>query len=323
MRHLIRACHRIGALDLSVPMANEILRSNRRRIVRTLEENQAKPRSTGLFWWLLVIALAALFASGSWFFSLYVFNFPERPHNYRLLTHPKVNKLPELLSYDNKMLSKFRFHTPKGHYEKFYTYVESEPGVLAELNATLLRDFLRNYETKSKGTTCLRGEFVIYKRRELTANDAFTSGYVIRAKAESFPNLAVELFLPCPSGSLSADRFKIGQKVIFGPGERAMFDSAVPINVRGEPDGHLAISFIPLNYQAKIPGRELPLKFSIPRHRQIFEEEKRTDPELQKKEKDPPFLNIDGSWAGFPPDGDAKSEDERQLAPARAIQVQD
>jgi hypothetical protein len=147
------------------------------------------PPDTSLFWWTILIFVLTGLATFSWMGSLYVFNHPEKPKNYRLLA--KLKKIEPLKKFSESDLPQGKFQSAKELYRQYFGYESLE---LDTFNNLLKRSYIQNY--RDQAPLYLKGDFTIDKVVDLTANDIFSRGLVIRATSEDLPNVQIELILP-------------------------------------------------------------------------------------------------------------------------------
>ena len=164
---------------------------NRRDRRRPRAENIRRPQIGALFWWTIIIIILGICAVLSWFLSIYVFNHPNEPFPYRILT--KLNKIeaPEQFPSDSPPQGKFR--SPRALLEEDFAGFEERH--LEFINSNLLRDYLESFR-RSEGVLYVKGKFTVDQVRELGEDDLFQTGLVVRASAPQFPNAAIEVVLP-------------------------------------------------------------------------------------------------------------------------------
>ncbi|MEM0897140.1 MAG: hypothetical protein AAGJ79_09650 [Verrucomicrobiota bacterium] len=277
-------------------MSSEFLRTRRsQRLVDEVEANSRKRRGTGLFWWILLIILLSIAVVASWFFSIFIFTFPESPRHYKLLA--KLDKLPEITTFKRANWPRGRFQSAKQLYSKYHPYVHAEADIVREFNAALKRSYIRNFQNE-KNLPYLRGEFVIYRVRALEPGDAFPEGVVVRARSDDFPKIAIEYYYPGDPATITPDLFQVGSTLKTGTtGDSSDFPT--PIHVRAEPEDYMCLSVVPIMYQYRL-DQNIVLKLSPPRK-----------------------LTIDGRWEAFPADSVKKEEEasESGSPPTKAIKV--
>lgn len=152
-------------------------------------------RSSGLFWWTVVITLLLGLAVFCWFFSIMVFKFPEKPFNYRLLT--RLKKLDDIKSFPPDLVPHGKFLTPKELLSSYYYYNSEQ---LHHVNDTLKRNYILNYTQESP--VYAKGTYTVVSCRPLTPSDVVDQGWVVRARSVDMEDVEVELLLP---GAASAD----------------------------------------------------------------------------------------------------------------------
>jgi hypothetical protein len=156
------------------------------------------------FWWILAHALALCFTTLSWFLSLYVFNNPELPQNYRILE--KIGRAPvpqAFTALDAPQGVSIRPDTIYRNYASLATATNAKK--LKKTNVRLLRAYLQSYAEVEK-PTYIEGDYRILQIRPLTAKDLFYPGFVIRAQALIQPDklrppgpypVLIEYMYPC------------------------------------------------------------------------------------------------------------------------------
>ena len=222
-------------------MALDYSRSLRHSLARTRESFDHKKVSgsgSSFFLWTILIMLLIAMNAGVWTFSMFVFSYPERPFNYRLLT--KLEKLDAIKRFPALGVPKGKFHSPQKLYEAFYVH---NPAHLDAVNARLLRDYVKNYK-EADSLIYVRGTFRIYQVRELTENDLFTSGVVLRAIYQEYPQVIVELVLP--ANDLPAEHFKIGDDIAIDVEGSSSF--ATLLHVEKLRDYKICFTMLPLVY---------------------------------------------------------------------------
>lgn len=143
---------------------------------------------------------------------LYVFRNPEVPRNYEILR--KLKRLPELKRYIVLDVPKANAMAPPELYKRFFGTKEDD---LPRVNGLLMRNYLTNFE-KPLLLTYIEGRYQIDEVRELTENDFFNPGVVIRAQALIKPDeftaespypVVIEYVFPTEDPGASR-KFKIG-----------------------------------------------------------------------------------------------------------------
>ena len=198
----------------------------------------AKSRqSTGLFWWTLLITLLVGLAIISWFFCIFVFSRPENPFSYKVLA--KVKKLEPLRKYTPLTVPQGKFQSPRDLLGEYFALDDEH---LAVANDVLKRSYICNYKSPL-APTYVKGAFVVTAQRKLADSDVFTAGWVVRARAEGFEDVEIELILPEAAGDTTpykeGDTFTLDQKNTFA--------SAIHVQKMGED--RVCVTVVPLAYQ--------------------------------------------------------------------------
>ena len=206
---------------------------------RTIRHRSA--RQDSLFGWTVFLLFLAAFAAVSWIGSFYVFGHPEKSFSYALLrtlgkiSEPKrfqLTKAPRGEFLDaNKLAARFG---------------QLPPGDLDEINASLLRNYLRNYERTKDLVPYAIGDFSVMGAFRLGPDNFFPDGAVALARSKENPSVLLELVFPCAeadAGELER-MLRMGSEV---PLRRTLDLSAV-INARIMPDGRLNLTAVPLLY---------------------------------------------------------------------------
>ncbi len=167
-------------------------------------EKTGDTRDDGLFLWGLVIIVLIGLNAFAWAFCMYVFGNPEVPFNYKLLTHPKIDRLEPLHNYDPVSAPRGNFLTAKDLYAEQYQFEDKS---LKGYNTLLKRDFLKSY-IGSGETKYVRGSFKVEGVTLLTADDVFPSGIAVRARSQDFPAVLIDYVLPAES--VPANTWQVG-----------------------------------------------------------------------------------------------------------------
>jgi hypothetical protein len=159
---------------------------------RSIGGHGAVKRSQGasLFWWTILITLMMGAATFSWFFSIMVFQHPEKPLNYKILA--KVNKIPPLRKFSSYTVPNGQAKSARELLTAFYNFNSDQIGVA---NDMMMRSYLRNYE-KEDPPVYVTGQFQVLSARPLTADDLFQEGWVLRARAADIEDVDLEILLP-------------------------------------------------------------------------------------------------------------------------------
>ncbi len=128
-------------------------------------------------WWFLAIALAITFALLSWSWCYYIFNFPEKESNFKLLQ--KLGYIGEIESYTPLDAPNAAAANPQYLYELFSSLDEDK---VEAMNDVLMRGYITNYD-KIPVYRYLEGEFRITSVRTLQETDLLYPGLLVKARA--------------------------------------------------------------------------------------------------------------------------------------------
>ncbi len=238
----------------------------------------ARPKDSGLFWWTIIITLLLGAAIASWFFSIYVFAYPEKPFNYRVLG--RLKKIPDLTDFEIASAPPGAFLGPKAAFQKFDPLSDAQLKAKSEL---FRRAYITNYKDSDEKAIYLKGDFKIYQVRPLTEADVFPRGLVVRAQAVEkvddkpleYPNTIIEFVFPTEQPASASfnvgDILAIDQKSVFaksGDGGAEMHRSfASVLNIQRLPDQKLLFTVVPLLYGTYDidPGKELRITLAPPK----------------------------------------------------------
>lgn len=176
---------------------------------REAREERGEPTDLGtlFLWGAVILALLGLNAF-SWIFCMYVFGNPEVPFNYKLLTHPKIDRLDPIRGFEPVTAPRGNFQGARKLYTEVYDYT---PEQINAYNGILKRHYLHNYKERDD-VPYLSGNFRIESVRELQPEDVFPSGLAIRAVAEDLPAAYLDLVLP--SEKVPAGHYKPGENLV-------------------------------------------------------------------------------------------------------------
>ncbi|MCE9609127.1 MAG: hypothetical protein K8R23_02750 [Chthoniobacter sp.] len=203
-------------------------------------EDEPKERDN-LFLWTVFILLLIGVAFACWLGSFYIFGHPEQPGPYRFLV--KMKKLDPLRRFDVTAAPLGDFVPAKKLFDRYATMAPRE---LAEENALLLRNYIKNYrETKTK-LVYVTGKFLILDAFDLRKTDMFPSGVVALAQSVEFPQVVIEHVYPAPPRHVAALRtlLRTGLETKI----EKTNDLSVLLHVERLPDGHMLFTVMPLLY---------------------------------------------------------------------------
>ncbi len=206
------------------------------------DEPYARPRRrVNYFGWTLAILLLTGAALAAWILSFYIFGQPERPESYRILQ--KLHKVEQPKRFELTAAPPGEFLTPKQLFER---YSALGTAALAQKNAELARNYIRNFQQVRGLVPYIIGRYVIEEARELGSQDIFTSGMVALTNAVENGELLMEHVYPADPQAMPL------MKQTLTPGleiklERTHDLSAV-IHAERLSDGRMLITAIPLLY---------------------------------------------------------------------------
>lgn len=194
-----------------------------------------------VFAWSVAILLLTGFAFAAWLGSFYIFGQPERPESYKILK--KLHKVEPTKRFELTAAPAGEFLNPK---QLFDRYSAMRPTELANKNAELARNYIRNFQQVRGLVPYVVGRFEIMDARELTPQDVFTSGMVALATALEEGDLLMEHVYPAEAQvvPLMKQTLATGLEIKL---ERTHDLSAV-IHADRLSDGRIMITTIPLLY---------------------------------------------------------------------------
>lgn len=237
---------------LRLPIRLESMSNSRRPAYGQGGDFQRRTKDTGLFWWTIFITFLLVMTAGSWIFSLYLFAFPEKPFNYKLLA--KLEKLEPIEDFTANSVPTGKFNDARELYQKFYHFSGEQ---LEGTNGKLKRGYLWNF--KEQQPVYVQGNFRISEVRKLTPQDYFMSGVLVQAypiedvedsvslnskeqKRRVFPNAVFEFVFP--ADEVPEKLFEVGQDLNVD-GNRYY---AAVLNIKRIGSEHLCFTALPLLY---------------------------------------------------------------------------
>ncbi|MEP6937070.1 MAG: hypothetical protein ABI871_03285 [Chthoniobacterales bacterium] len=198
-------------------------------------------RKTNVFGWSIAILLLTGFAFAAWLGSFYIFGQPERPQSYEILK--KLHKVEPAKRFELTAAPAGEFLNAKQLYDR---YTAMRPTELANKNAELARNYIRNFQGVRGLVPYVVGRFVIMGARELSPADVFTSGMVALTLAVDQGELLMEHVYPADTRAVPLMKQTLGMGLELKL-ERSHDLSAV-IHADRLPDGRILITAIPLLY---------------------------------------------------------------------------
>ncbi len=191
----------------------------------------------GLFWWTIAIFLLLALATASWFFSIMIFTYPEKPFNYRVLM--SLKKLDPIKKYDRNTVPRGQIVTPRKLLEDYALFTNDR---LRVTNDGLKRDYIRNF--REHAPLYVRGNFTVTAARKLSGNDVFSDGWVIHAIAADMEDVAIELVLP----GLSLDDSPYHSGDTLALDSKSMYASA--LHIQRHAGDQMTVTLVPLLYDS-------------------------------------------------------------------------
>ena len=188
---------------------------------------------------------------GTWIFCLYLFAFPEKAMNYKLLA--RLEKLEEIERFDINSVPSGKFFYSRELYKRFYHFDADQ---MEGANGKLKRSYLQNYEDEEP--IFVKGAFRIRQVRKLGGEDYFQSGIVVQAlpieeieqesasgltkKRRTFPNAIFEFVLP--SNAVPEALYQEGEELTLD----TIKDFAALLHVERIGAEHLCFTAVPILY---------------------------------------------------------------------------
>ena len=245
MRHLFRADAKLSGLNPGFhrPMLRRSRNHRRSSPSRDLSPagDDTPSRGGNLFAWTIGILILSAFAIGCWIFSFYVFNHPEKPISYSVLT--KLKKLQPPKQFELTAAPRGDFLNAKKLWERYESFSDRE---LQRASDTLLRNYLRNFNLTQDQVPYVVGSFNILDSWELTDQNLFLTGVVALAQSPSLPQVLVEQIFPAEPSVVPI----LQRMLLTGLELRSdrKVDLSALIAVRRLKDGRIQFTTVPLLY---------------------------------------------------------------------------
>jgi hypothetical protein len=197
--------------------------------------------SDGLFGWTVVILLLCGVAVVCWIGTFYVFDHPEQPFNYQLLS--KLNKLAPPKRFELTAAPAGEFLGADKLLERYGAM--SSIGLQEESNA-LLRSYLRNYDHQVGKVPYVTGKFTVLDAFPMSESQYFGTGVVALAQSNDVPTIYLEAIFPASKEQLASMQrvFVTG----LGLELRRSFDLTAIVHVTNLGGGRLLFTCMPLLY---------------------------------------------------------------------------
>lgn len=204
------------------------------------DEIQASP-ITSILLWSIGLLLLVTFAIASWIGSFYIFGHPEESFSYKILQSLKKIEAPK--RFELTAAPHGDFLTPEN---LFKLYGNLKPRELEELNNTLLRQYIRNYQNTKTAIPYIIGQFTILDSFPLDVNDFFPSGVVAIARANQDPRVILEHIFPAPIKNIPNLERMLSSGLELNLQRR--LDLSVVVHVEKLRDGRIKLTAMPLLY---------------------------------------------------------------------------
>jgi hypothetical protein len=206
------------------------------------QEEQTPKKRDSLFLWTVFILLLIGIAFGCWLGSFYVFGHPEEARNYRILQ--RVKRIDPVKRFQDTKGPVGDFKSAKSLFDRYSAFPQLQ---LERENAELLRTFVTNYRETKKEVPYVRGEFTILAARPLTAEDFITSGMVVLAQSNDFPQMLIEHLFPMDADEVRKARpvLAVGNPIKI---EKSR-DLAAVIHAERAPESRMLFTVVNLLYR--------------------------------------------------------------------------
>ena len=209
--------------------------------LRPYEEKTVRKRSTGYFWWSVLLLLLAGACFTSWLGSFYVVGHPEIPRCYRLLKDLKRLDPPKRFPVTDA--PRGDFYSPARLLDRFGRL---GPAELEHKNAELLRAYIMNYRETKDPVVYVTGKYEVVEPYPMGVMDIFPGGVALIAQSIEHPQLILEALFTAPPATVKAIResLPVGSDVSL---ERSR-DLFALLHVDRFADGRMQFTAIPLAY---------------------------------------------------------------------------
>ena len=210
-------------------------------MIRLRVNRHRRGNRDNLFGWTIFLLLLAIIAGVSWVGSFYIFGHPEKAVSYGILR--TLGKIDAPKRFE---LTK----APRGQFldanKLFERYGKMNPRELKAGNASLLRNYLRNYQRSKDLVPYVIGDFNVMGTFRLGPNNFFPDGVVALAQSKENPSVLLELIFP----AAEADVGQLERMLCMGLdlSLARTLDLSALINARIMPDGRLNLTAVPLLY---------------------------------------------------------------------------
>jgi hypothetical protein len=205
--------------------------------------NRMHPQSgpDNLFGWTVFILLLCGFAVACWIGTFYVFNHPEQPFNYQILT--KLNKLEPPKRFELTAAPAGEFLGADKLLEKYGAMTAPQ---LAEESNELLRSYLRNYDHQLGKVPYAIGKFTVLDAFVTGESQYFGTGMTVLAQSNDVPTIYIEQIFPAEKQDLPAMQRVLATGL--GLELRRSYDLSAVTHITNLGDGKLLFTCVPLLY---------------------------------------------------------------------------
>jgi hypothetical protein len=208
---------------------------------RSRNRMHQQPGPDNLFGWTVFILLLCGFAVACWIGTFYVFNHPEQPFNYQILT--KLNKLEPPKRFELTVAPAGEFLGADKLLEKYGAMTAPQ---LVEESNDLLRSYLRNYDHQIGKVPYAIGKFTVLDAFVTNETQYFGPGMTVLAQSNDVPTIYIEQIFPAEKQDLPA----MQRVLITGLGLelRRSYDLSAVVHISNLGDGKLLFTCVPLLY---------------------------------------------------------------------------
>ena len=205
--------------------------------------NRMHPQSgpDNLFGWTVFILLLCGFAVACWIGTFYVFNHPEQPFNYQILT--KLHKLESPKRFELTAAPAGEFLGADKLLEKYGAMTAPQ---LVEASNDLLRSYLRNYDHQIGKVPYAIGKFTVLDAFVTGESQYFGTGMTVLAQSNDVPTVYVEQIFPAEKQDLPAMQRIMATGL--GLELRRSYDLSAVTHITNLGDGKLLFTCVPLLY---------------------------------------------------------------------------
>jgi hypothetical protein len=208
---------------------------------RTRNRMHQQSRPDNLFGWTVFILLLCGFAVVCWIGTFYVFNHPEQPFNYQLLT--KLHRLEPPKRFELTAAPPGEFLGADKLLEKYGAMTAPQ---LVEESNDLLRSYLRNYDHQVGKVPYAVGKFTVLDAFVTNETQYFGTGMTVLAQSNDVPTVYIEQIFPAEKQDLPA----MQRVLVTGLGLelRRSYDLSAVTHITNLGEGRLLFTCVPLLY---------------------------------------------------------------------------